>query len=435
MKTTQGHLFKRGGIYWAQWKHNGKRYRLSTGQTERRKAEMRLRELIEPFALKVKADTLAAIASKVDAASSAIERIENERNPPPLLADLWCTFYDAPNRSDISPGTLRQYEYQVRKFVRWVGEHHPSARTIRDVSRTMAEEFAVYLTQSRASPTTFNRYIMLFQLIWRILKEKSKLTADPWERISRKRLATVSRRELTVEELRTVCRSAKGEMRVLFAIGLFTGLRVGDAGSLKWNEVDLDRGVILRIPNKTARRNPTPVTAPLVPELRVMLTDLHKVGTGEYVLPGISRLLLTNYRKLMRDIHDHFVDCGIQTRGESKGTRMIAPVLVGFHSLRHSFVSICRMGGVPLAVVESVVGHSNVAMTRHYTHVGIEAATRAVASLPNVMTDAPPSQPALPPSDHSLIITQIRKMIEGQSAMNWRDVRQSILALLPASET
>ena len=435
MKTTQGHLFKRGGIYWAQWKHDCKRYRVSTGETERRKAENRLRELVEPFALKAKADTLAAIASKVDATSSAIERIGNERNPPPLLTDLWQAFYDAPNRSDIGPGTLRQYEYQVGKLVRGLAEHYPSARTIREVTRDMAEDFAMRLTQAKASPTTFNRYIMLFRLIWRILKERARLAEDPWDRIARKRLATISRRELTIEELRSVCRAAKGEMSVLFALGLFTGLRVGDAGSLKWNEVDLTRGVIVRVPNKTARRDPKPVTVPLVPELHAILTGLKKTRTGEYVLPDTARLLATNYRILMQNIHDLFVGCGIQTRGESKNNRMIAPVLVGFNSLRHSFVSICRMAGVPLAVVESIVGHSNPAMTRHYTHVGIEAATRAVATLPSVMTDAPPALPLLPNVEHSVIIAKARKLIASQTAKNWRHVQQSVLALLPDSVT
>ena len=47
----------------------------------------------------------------------------------------------------------------------------------------------------------------------------------------------------------------------------------------------------------------------------------------------------------------------------------------------------------PLAVVESIVGHSSPAMTRFYTHVGEIAAANAVASLPAIMGDAKPEAP------------------------------------------
>ena len=57
-------------------------------------------------------------------------------------------------------------------------------------------------------------------------------------------------------------------------------------------------------------------------------------------------------------------------------------VEVGFHGLQHSFVSLCRQSNAPLVVVEAIVGHSNPAMTRHYTHVGDVAAGLAVAALP-----------------------------------------------------
>lgn len=37
-----------------------------------------------------------------------------------------------------------------------------------------------------------------------------------------------------------------------------------------------------------------------------------------------------------------------------------------------------------MSVVQSIVGHSNPAMTRHYTHVSEYEAAKAIASLPDV---------------------------------------------------
>lgn len=51
-------------------------------------------------------------------------------------------------------------------------------------------------------------------------------------------------------------------------------------------------------------------------------------------------------------------------------------VEVGFHSLRHTYVSLHAERGTPQAVVQAIVGHGNPAMTNHYTHIGEETARR-----------------------------------------------------------
>ena len=58
---------------------------------------------------------------------------------------------------------------------------------------------------------------------------------------------------------------------------------------------------------------------------------------------------------------------------------------VGFHSLRHTFVSISANAGVPLVVVQAIVGHSNPAMTQHYYHKDENALRSATAAIPDVI--------------------------------------------------
>ena len=90
-------------------------------------------------------------------------------------------------------------------------------------------------------------------------------------------------------------------------------------------------------------------------------------------------------------VQRHFKACGITLHKPGTGKDGKRAVIeVGFHSLRHTFVSLCRESNAPLAVVECIVGHSSPAMTRHYTHVGELAAGRAVALLPSVMSEATP---------------------------------------------
>jgi integrase len=65
---------------------------------------------------------------------------------------------------------------------------------------------------------------------------------------------------------------------------------------------------------------------------------------------------------------------------------LIQVVDVGFHSLRHSFISMCAMNNVPLSVVQSLVGHSSPLMTQHYSHSNRLAEQQAIAALPAVAT-------------------------------------------------
>jgi hypothetical protein len=115
-------------------------------------------------------------------------------------------------------------------------------------------------------------------------------------------------------------------------------------------------------------------------------------------------------------------------RKVSTGKRAV--VEVGFHSLRHTFVSLCREANAPLAVVEAIVGHSNPAMTRHYTHTSEAAAGAAVAALPDI-TSTSDAKPALPAADPAAILkSKLSALVETLTPANAVTVRAQMLALL-----
>ncbi len=219
-------------------------------------------------------------------------------------------------------------------------------------------------------------------------------------------------------------------MQTLFALGIYTGLRLGDCATLRWGEVDLHRNIIRRIPSKTARRNAKPIIVPIHPVLAGLLSEISLSDRGEYVLPETAELYDSRIDLVTDMIQRHFESCGIRTQkpGTGKGTGKRAVVEVGFHSLRHTFVSLCRESNAPLAVVESIVGHSNPAMTRHYTHTSEEAAASAVALLPDITGAGKKSllrAPAEPDKYH-----EIRVLLESMNSKNWRKVKKEVLARL-----
>lgn len=433
-RHTTGYLFKRGSSFYVSWTFNGKTFskalRNETGEaiTTRREAEVAKAKLLAPFAAGTETAALESIAGKLEGRKAELVRLQDEQNPPLLIAASWPAFLASPNRPDSGESTLRQYKFQWNSFADWMQSKHSDKPALRDVSKEIAEDYASTLNHGRLSPSTYNKHLNLLTLVCRVVKHKARLVANPWEEIQRKRLVTHSRRELTIEELKKVCQSATGELKLLFALGVYSGLRLGDCATLRWTEVDLARRIIRRIPNKTARRNPKPVLIPIHPVVLAMLAEIPANERGEYVLPETAALYLDRIDLVTDMIQNHFRSCGIKLYkpGTGKGGKR-AVVEVGFHSLRHTFVSLCRASDAPLAVVESIVGHSSPAMTQHYTHTGELAAGQAVAALPAVIGDA---KLVMHHREPRTIIANAHALVEKLTAKNWKRTKAELLLLL-----
>ena len=428
MKTRTGYLLKRGKTFYACWAVAGTKFRKSTHTANRKEAKAALARIMQPFLVEDEVRTLETVKARIEGAKTELAVHEDQRNPPLTLRQAWSAYLATPNRPDTGPRTLDQYEGKFNRFMTWMERKHPETKAMRNVTEEHAEAYASDLTASHVVSATYNQHVSLLKLTWRVLRKKAKLDRNPWVDITAKRIVTNGKRELTIEEIRAVCAAATGEMRPLFSLGLYTGMRLGDCATLRWGEVDLERGIIRRVPNKTARRNPKPVLVPIHPTLRTILTELHDAPKrGEYVLPETAAIYRDHNTVLGNAIQNHFVSCGIQTQKPGAGQRACCEV--GFHSLRHSFVSLCRAANAPLSVVESLVGHNSPAMTRHYTHTGEAAALDAVSGLPVILGETPK---ALPAPARTVDAETVRRLAKGMTPKTWRKLRAEILALVSA---
>ena len=377
----EGTLKLRGGIYHAQWVVNGKTYYRSTSTGNKREAETRLKEFVAPFRVKDEKAILENISVRLQGVQGEIDKAEAQK-PALAISAAWEAYKKAPNRPDSGERTLTGYEGQYGILEKWINVHHPAITELRHVTQAVADEFIGYIGSTR-SANTYNKYKTFFSCMWEVLKKVGRLTINPWTNIRRKVDVGHSRRELTVEELHRVVGSATGEMRTLFAIGIYTGLRLGDCALLEWGQVDLARGLISVIPRKTARHAHGKSTViPINPALLRVLRECE--SRKGYVLPQTAELYKKRADGVTYRIQKLFHDCGIKTVSE-KTSGMYNRVDVGFHSLRHTFVSLSGNAGVPLAFVQAIVGHTNPAMTAHYFHKDENALKSATAAIPDVI--------------------------------------------------
>jgi len=391
-RIDKRYLFRRGAVWYVSARAaNGKRLVQSTGTDDLDAAREYRDRILHPMKLKNERDRVVALQAQLGSIDQQLQRIKDSEAATTLSAG-WQAYLDQQARPDSGPSTLEQYERLFEAFAAWMEANHPDVVEMRHVTQDHADEYAAQL-QSRVSSGTFNRTLNVLSLVWRVLDRAARLAGvNPWKGITRKRHAAHSRRELTLAELQAVCSAATGEMRLLLALGVYAGLRLADAALLEWGSVDMVRRILSVIPVKTARRTQKRITVPIHPALLALLAETPEHRRKGHVMPGLAKRYWQYAGALSKDVIKLFQSCGITTTVKVAGSTRGRPEC-GFHSLRHSFVSLCAASGVPQSVVQALVGHGSPSMTMHYTHVGTEAAQNAVSLLPDVTggTTPPPA--------------------------------------------
>ena len=370
-----GGVYRHGRVYVAEWMHHGKRYKMSTGQTDKMSALASLDEITEPFRLRRESEIARMLYERAT---------ESEARIPTLRLDhLWTSMEKSVKYCDWSLDTRSRIKARVMSFLKWMKEHHPDVVEVRDVELSHAQGFIRHVLDTSKGKTA-NEYLSALHQSFQIVRGESKATSNVWEDVPRSSSTSHRRRALTEEELRMIFAHVSGEIKTLFIVGLYCGLRLKDSTCLSWSSIDMDDGVIRVVPAKTRKHGTEVVVSFRGTPLQNILESIPVENRTGYVMPSLAELYEKENWRLRRMIAKVFSDCGIETTVESEKGRNSAEV--GYHSLRHTFVSMSANAGVPLAVVQGIVGHTSAGMTQHYYHASREALDKAAQALPDFVT-------------------------------------------------
>jgi len=458
-KRGKGRLFKKqggqqypadspvAGTYYLTYTVNGTRKTIALRDrdgnpvTDRKAAETARKRVLAPFAAGDKVEALKAVQAALSDAQTDHLRAIEEASPPLRVSEAWEAFCAAPKKREPSDTTLRGYAGHWKRFCAWVESEHAGVEYLRDITPDIAEAYAQDLIDSRLSPNRYNKHRDFLHRLFSLLRKKARMTGNPFTEIVRRELNTHSRRELTIPELTSVLERADGDLSILLYLGACTGLRLGDCATLQWGEVDLAQRIIRRIPSKTARKG-KPVLLGVPPALHERLSAVK--GRNGYVLPSVAKTYYRNASRITNRVQAHFLDCGIDVHAPGTGSRIKrgkdgapkrdkdgkvitvptgkpAVVDVGFHSLRHTWVSMHAAAGTPGAIVQASVGHANPSMTAHYTHVNEDTAREVARALPAFAGNGNPGPVREP------LPAWAAEMLEGMTAKNWKAVRAEML--------
>ncbi|MCX7010201.1 MAG: tyrosine-type recombinase/integrase [Kiritimatiellaeota bacterium] len=380
-------VFKRGKYYYYRLSVNGRDTWKSTKQTNKDEAAKIAdkyadahhgRGNVEEFfqALMQRIGTLPE-NERADTRQRLARRMMMTQQHALALADAWQVWSDSPMKGNPGPSTVTSYSGYWKRFQAWAAGG--KLEFMHEITPSHADEYARDLWRDKVSPRTFNGHITFLRAMFTTLKSPAGLFENPWAAIKAMEKRTQGRMNFTPEELTVICHKATGAMRYMIAVGLYTGLRLSDVINLKW--ANIRPGRIELMPGKTARKGKT-ITIPLHPVLDLLLQERRTQVVGEYVFPDEIAQNARAHSGVSKRFQAFLEDCGIVTT-EAKGEhRQLAIVRKGFHSLRHSFVSLCAANRVPQVAIQDLVGHGSPAMTALYSHADFEQKTAAIATLP-----------------------------------------------------
>lgn len=363
-------LYRRGGVWWLDVYigEGRKRVRKSTGTSDKVRAK-----IIEQSVIAVNKN----ITSR-QRAMTIIDNVLPEREKSLSLAEAPAYYQTCAENehTSMTAAGMRRRVCVLAKLAMWA---HDNTRInyVEEVDATIAFEFAKALGPDITSKTR-NAYLGELGTAWKLFMRHDKAKDNPWPvaRVPRNRDEESSGRAFTQDEINKLLIAAGNighDWQTAIMIGLYTGLRLGDATSLRWTDIDWDVGAISYIPAKT-KRHGIAVRIPLHQTLAAWL-KAHR-NESEFVTPGRKgRVGKAHFKDGDKTFAELLVLAGI-TKSSDKEK-------LSFHCFRHTFVSRLAEAGVATDVRMQLVGHTSAVNHAIYTHDNVSARA-AIDALPAI---------------------------------------------------
>ncbi|CAM4473318.1 tyrosine-type recombinase/integrase [Corallococcus exiguus] len=227
---------------------------------------------------------------------------------------------------------------------------------------------------------TINNVLTVLQKLLALAEEQGAIPQATRVKIFRK-LPKPPFDFLSFEEAEQLLAVAEPEWRAVLFVAIKAGLRQGELIGLQWNDLDLPRST-LHV-RRTIWRG---------------VEGLPKGGRERAVELPAS---VVDALKAHRHLRGRFVFCQEDGQPLTKG-KMAAPLSralraagitrevgqIGWHDLRHTYGSHLAMRGVPLKVIQELMGHSTIEMTMRYAHLSPDTRRAAVSVLDQPLAPA-----------------------------------------------
>lgn len=307
---------------------------------------------------------------------------------------------EARERAAIVSGAVRRAAGKItldEALTRYYEEHAeklPSAATIDGINARTLEHFGATATldviddsavstwmaslRRRISDATANRYLANLRSVFNMARDQWGLALPRPPNWRRHMLAEPEPRQeyLTKSEAKRLVEAAAPHIKPVIMFALMTGLRYSNVVRLDWSQVDLEHGQItFRV--KARRPGGKVHVLPITSAMRKLLLTLGPKASGPvFTRNGHPfRWIKRSYKAALK----------------AAGLRDLR-----FHDLRHTAATWMVQDGVPLDVVQGVLGHASIQMTQRYAKRQVTAKLDAMEGSLSALVlteNTPPKEP------------------------------------------
>jgi integrase/recombinase XerD len=292
---------------------------------------------------------------------------------PDTDASRWIsTFLDA-QAADLGAArnTLLAYGRDLVDFADWLGRR---GTALGDASRDTVEAYLIHCDGQGLSKATRARRLSSIRQLYRFAFDEGWRTDNPALRIAGPGKVQRLPKSLSLDEVshlldaaRAKGRSAADRLRncALFELLYATGLRVSELVGLPLAAVRGDPRMIL-VRGKGDKERMVPLSTPARAALAEWLA--HRDSADEAARKDgqtASKFLFPGSGAEGHMTRQHF---HLMVK-ETAALAGIDPARVTPHTLRHAFATHLLAGGADLRVIQTLLGHADVATTEIYTHV------------------------------------------------------------------
>lgn len=322
-----------------------------------------------------KDDMTAARASRLrgermEGAQTNEERREAKRAEAskPTIDRLWAVYSEA----TAEKATHRDDGYRHAKYIGPAfGDKTPDKLTSEDLD-TLRDTLLKTL-----SPQTVKHVLGQLKRVLNHAAKKRLIPAPSHLQFEMPQVDNQKTEAMTAEQMAAYLGALQSEPDQVAAAGvrlaLVTGMRAGAICSLRWEDVDFDRGFIL-LRGETAKSGRS-ASIPMSAAARVVLEGIPR--RGEWVFPGKTG---EGHRTTFRRV--------------AKRARDLAGLPEDFrpmHGLRHAYASaLASSGKVDLYTLQRLLTHASPQMTARYAHLADEAMQRAAGVMDEIVGEIKP---------------------------------------------
>ena len=278
---------------------------------------------------------------------------------------------------DASPHTLSAYARDLAD-----AEAHLDGGGLMKADETAIEAWFASLSRRGLSPATAARRRSAVRQFYRFALGEGWRTDDPSRRLDAPRQGRSLPRTLSRDEVERLLNAVAAQDTVrgvrlltLVELAYASGLRVSELLALKVDAVRRDPAWLI-VRGKGGKERMAPLNTAARTAVRAWLDirdrkpepDAPKRPDSPWLFPSSGASGHLTPRRFAQTLDEAAIAAGID------------PARVSPHVLRHAFATHLLEGGADLRVVQTLLGHADIATTQIYTHVATDRLTQVVQS-------------------------------------------------------